>query len=318
MFLAITLILMWLTILIFWAEYLVKWAGSLAKKAWIPPLVIWLTVVAFWTSAPELIVNLFSALQWNTSLALWNILWSNIANILLILWFAWLFNELRVNKSTTRKEIPFALLAIVAIRIMSNDIFLDWWTKNILTRTDWLMLMWFFAVFMYYTVDLTRQWNDTTDEEIELYATRKSILFTLWWCVWLFLWGKLLVDNAVHIATVMGISERIIWLTIVAIWTSLPELATSLVAVRKGQTDIAIWNVVWSNIFNIFWILWLTSMITAIPLWNEVQFDIVICVFATLILFFTMFIDKKHHLQRRQSAILLTLYICYLCYLIFT
>lgn len=320
MLVSFLLIILWLGILLWWAEYLVKWAGSLSKKAGIPPLVIWLTVVAFWTSAPELIVNVYSALQWTTSLALGNILWSNIANILFILWVAWLFAELRVNHSTTRKEIPFSLLAVLALWIMANDILLDWWAGNMLTRTDGLILLWFFSIFMYYTVDLAKKdkpIDEDGEEEIETFPTRKSLLFTIGWCVGLFLGGKLLVDNAVNIATVMWVSERIIWLTIVAIWTSLPELATSVVAVRKWHTDIAIGNVVGSNIFNIFWILWITSVITPIQILPEAQTDILLAVLATLLLFFTMFIDKKHHIQKRQAAIMLIMYISYMGYLIF-
>lgn len=318
MLISFLLIILWLVILLWWAEYLVKWAGSLSKKVGIPPLVIWLTIVAFWTSAPELIVNVFSALQWTTSLALGNILWSNIANILFILGVAGLFAELQVNHSTTRKEIPFSLLAVIAIWIMANDILLDWWIGNVLTRTDWLILLWFFTIFMYYTIDLAKK--DTPidgEEEIEILPTRKSLLFTVGWCIGLFLGGKLLVDNAVNIATLMWVSERIIWLTIVAIWTSLPELATSVVAVRKWHTDIAIGNVVGSNIFNIFWILWVTSVIAPIDILPEAQTDIWLAIFATLLLFFTMFIDKKHHIQRRQAAIMLLIYIAYMCYLIF-
>ncbi len=317
MILSFFLIVVWLAILLWWAEYLVRGAWSLSRKAWIPPLVIGLTIVAFWTSAPELIVNVFSALQWTTDLAFWNIIWSNLANILLILWVAWLFSHLRVNHSTVRKEIPFSLLAVLAIFIMANDVFLDHAASDAITRTDWLILLWFFAIFMYYTVELSRQ--ETThddDDEISVYPNWLSWIYTLWWCVGLFLWGKLLVDNAVNIATLMGISERLIWLTIVAIWTSLPELATSVIAVKKWHTDIAIGNVVWSNIFNIFWILWVSSIIMPIPISSSAQIDIVLCILATVILFAALFIGKKHHLEKRQSAILFATYIAYMWYLI--
>jgi cation:H+ antiporter len=316
MLVSFVLLIIWLVILIYWADYLVKGAWSLSKKAGIPPLVVGLTVVAFWTSAPELVVNIFSALEWTTDLALGNIIGSNIANILLILWIAGLFGKMRVNRSTTWKEIPFSLLAILCIRVMGNDILLDGWALNVLTRTDGLILIWFFVIFMYYTFDLFRSGQQTVDEnEIETYPVRKSVLFTLWWCVGLFFWGKLLVDNAIDIATARGISERIIWLSIVAIGTSLPELATSVIAVRKGHTDIAIGNVVGSNIFNIFWILWVTSIISPIAVSASAQIDIMVCVFATLVLFFSIFTYKKHHLHRWQSGLLLAIYIAYMCYL---
>jgi cation:H+ antiporter len=316
MLISFFLLIIWLAILIFWADYLVKWAWSLSKKAGIPPLVVWLTVVAFWTSAPELIVNIFSALKWTTDLALGNIIGSNIANILLILWVAGLFGSMRVSRSTTRKEIPFSLLAVLAVRVMGNDILLDGWVMNVLTRTDGLALLWFFAIFMYYTVDLFRSGKQEIDEnEIETYPVRKSVLFTVWWCLGLFFWGKLLVDNAIDIATALGISERIIWLSIVAIGTSLPELATSVIAVKKWHTDIAIGNVVGSNIFNIFWILWVTSIISPIAVSSTAQIDIMVVVGATLLLFFAMFVGKKHHLHRWQSTILLVLYVVYMGYL---
>lgn len=314
---SIFFIIIWLVILIWWATYLVKWAGSLSKKIGIPPIVIGLTVVAFWTSAPELIVNVFSALQWTTELSFGNIMGSNIANILLILWVAWLFAELRVSRGTVQKEIPFSLLAVVVVWVMANDILLDGWTSNILTRTDGLVLLWFFLIFMYYTYELSRETTETNDDDTDVYPWRKSILFTVWWSIGLFLWGKLLVDNAIDVATIAWISERIIWLTIVAIWTSLPELATSLIAVKQGQTDIAIGNIVWSNIFNIFWILWVTSVIAPISISSGAQNDLILCIIATLILFIALFLGKKHHLQKGQSAILLMIYISYMGSLIF-
>jgi len=320
MILAIILLIVGLVILIFGADTLVKGASSISRKAGIPPIVIGLTIVAFGTSAPELIVNILSALKGSTDIAIGNIIGSNIANILLIGGIAALIVDLKVQKSTTWKEIPFALLAVVMVLIMGADKFLDGGNKNLLTRTDGLALIGFFIIFLYYTAQIAIGGKDSTekkeDDGIKTYSYLISILMTIGGLVGLFLGGNLLVENAIKIAKEAGLSEMFIGLTIVAIGTSLPELATSIIAARKGQDDIAMGNIVGSNIFNVFWILGLTSTIKSIPISSTAIVDIVICSLVTSTLFLFMFIGKKHKLQKWQGGFFVLSYIVYTVYLI--
>lgn len=312
------LFLIWFIILIKWADLLVSWASSIALKFKIAPIVVGLTIVAFGTSTPELSVNMFSALDWKTDLAIWNILWSNIANILLILWISSIIYPLRAQVSTIFKEIPFALLWVIVLLFMANDIIIDWWVSNIISRSEGLIFIWFFIVFLYYTFGIAKSWNiqSQEDDDIKELALWKSIIFIIIWLVGLTLWGKWIVDWAVIIAKWFGLSEAVIGLTVVAIWTSLPELATSVVAAMKKQTDIAIWNVVWSNIFNIFWILWLTATISPLPFNSSSNIDIFMTIFATLILFIVMFIWKKSIIERWQGILMVIIYFIYVWYLV--
>jgi len=317
MILSIILLLAGLAVLIAGAEALVRGASSISKKAGIPPIVIGLTIVAFGTSSPELVVNVFSAFQGTTDLALGNIIGSNIANILLILGISALVVDLKVQKSTTWKEIPFAFLAVLVLFAIANDKIIDRADGNILSRADGFVLLSFFAIFMYYIVELTRKGdNGAEQEEIKSYSVPVSIFLTAGGLLALFFGGKLLVDQAVALAQLAGLSEMLIGLTIVAVGTSLPEMATSIIAARRGQSDIAIGNIVGSNIFNVFWILGATSLIKPISINVGANFDIFVSLMATAILFFAMFVGKKHKLERWQGGVLLLTYILYIAYLI--
>lgn len=315
MFLSIFLIIIGLAILIGGAEFLVKGGASLGRKMGISSIVIGLTVVAFGTSAPELIVNLFSAIKGSADIAIGNIVGSNIANILLILGISALIRELSIKENTVRKEIPFALLAIVLVYVMGNDEFFDKSNFNAITRTDGFSLIAMFIVFMYYTFGLAK--IEAKEEKIKIYSYPKSILMVSAGILLLFGGGKVLVDNAIILARLAGLSEALIGLTIVAVGTSLPELATSVVAAIHKHDDIAIGNIVGSNIFNVFWILGLTGTILQLPFNPSVNFDVLICIAATFILFLAMFIGKKHKIERWQGGMFVLLYIAYVVYLIY-
>ncbi len=309
------LLIIGLVILIFGADYLVKGAASLSKRLGIPTLVVGLTVVAFGTSAPELIVNVMSALNGTTDIAVGNIIGSNITNILLILGLAALFTTLSVEKSTAWKEIPFAFLGVIVVFLVTQDIFLTGATENVISRSDGLLILGFFAIFLYYIFEIATKKNrqDTPEDqdEIQVFSTTKSILYTVLGLVGLFLGGKLLVENAVLIARFLGMSELLIGLTVVAIGTSLPELATTILAARNGQAGLAIGNVIGSNIFNIFWILGVTSIITPIPVNSNALFDIVGNGFATILLFLFMFVGERHKLEKRQGVLLIIVFVVY-------
>lgn len=311
MFLHLILFFIGLAILIYGADILVRGSASLSKKLGIPAIVIGLTVVAFGTSAPELVVNLVSAFNHNTDIAVGNIVGSNIVNILLILGISALITNLKVERNTTWKEIPFALLAICAVFFLTNDILFDKGVTNILSRIDGIVLLLFFTVFMAYIIGLAKQNTNESGQEIVVYKNITSVFYVVAGLGMLFLGGKMLVNEAVLFAQMAGMSEMLIGLTVVAIGTSLPELATSIIAARKGQADIAIGNIVGSNIFNIFWILGLTGTITPITVSAVAQFDILVCILVTLILFVSMFIGRKQQLGKFEGLLFLLLYITY-------
>ncbi|MFZ6036279.1 MAG: calcium/sodium antiporter [Patescibacteria group bacterium] len=316
MFIHVLLLLIGLGILIGGAEFLVRGASSVAKKYGISSLVIGLTIVAFGTSMPELVVNIFSAARGSADLAVGNVIGSNISNILLILGVAAVITPLAVKKSTTWKEIPFALLAVVLVLVMGNDVTTDGAARDLLSRTDGFLLISMFIIFMYYTVGMARSDTPEDTENIKMYSGLVAGAMIIGGLLALFFGGKLLVDQAVIMARLVGMSEALIGLTIVAIGTSLPELATSVVAAIHKQNDIAVGNIVGSNIFNIFWILGLTSTILPLPFNTNINVDVGVAVVATLALFATMFIGKKHTVQRWQGVGYLILFAGYMAYVI--
>ncbi|MDD3144479.1 MAG: calcium/sodium antiporter [Candidatus Gracilibacteria bacterium] len=312
------LFLIGFVILIKGADLLVSGASSIALKFKIPAIVVGLTIVAFGTSTPELAVNMFSAIDGKTDLAIGNILGSNIANILLILGISAIIYPLKAQKSTIFKEIPFALLGLIILFVMANDVMLDGGSSNIVSRTDGFVYLGYFLIFLFYTFGIAKNTPHSSDgdEDIKEIALGKSIIFIIVGLIGLTLGGKWIVDGAVEIATKFGMSESVIGLTVVAIGTSLPELATSVVAAMKKQTDIAIGNVVGSNIFNVFWILGLTATISPLPFNSTSNIDVFMSIFATLILFLIMFIGKKSIIEKWQGICMIIMYIAYIGYLV--
>jgi len=302
-------------ILIKGADYLVEGASSVGKQWGLSPLFIGLTIVAFGTSAPELFVNVVASLQGSTDIAVGNILGSNIANILLILGTSALIFPLTVNTSTVFKEIPLSLLAVVVLGVLVNDVFFSSALYNILSRGDGLILITFFIIFLYYTAGMRK--TQTQEMPIKQYNKHTSWLMIVGGLVALALGGKWIVDGGVFVATQLGLSEALIGLTIIAIGTSLPELATSAVAAYKQKTDIAIGNVVGSNIFNIFWVLGLSSLIRPIEFSSSLNFDIFTVVMVTLLLLVALHVGKKQILQWWEGYVFLICYLVYIAFLVY-
>lgn len=248
------------------ADFLVEGASSIAKRNRIPEIVIGLTIVSFGTSMPELIVNLLASFDGSSELAIGNVLGSNIANVLLILGVAALIKPLPIHKSIYFTELPISLFATVLLGFLANaDLFVD--VKGLtLSRYDGTILLFFFGLFMTY-IYVVAQSKDEIDEadQTNMLPRTKSILYIIGGSIGLFIGGKWVVDGAFEIALFFGLSETFIGLTVVAVGTSLPELVTSAVAARKGQSDMAVGNVVGSNIFNILWILGISSIIRPLP-----------------------------------------------------
>jgi len=309
------LLIVGFVILIAGAEFLVRGASSIARRFGISPIVIGLTVVAFGTSTPELAVNIFSALKGSSDIAIGNIIGSNIANILLILGVSSLVYPLVVKKNTVWKEIPFALLAVVLVYTMGNDSLFDGGSFNSITRTDGFSLIAIFIIFMFYIFGIAKTSGES--EKVVVYKTWIASLMTLGGIGALFLGGNILVNNAVILAQAAGLSEALIGLTIVAVGTSLPELATSVVAAIHKHNDIAVGNIVGSNIFNVFWILGLTATMLQLPFNPATNLDVLVSIGATVMLFMVMFIGKKRTLERWQGGLFILAYVVYIVYLIY-
>ncbi|NMB82072.1 MAG: calcium/sodium antiporter [Ignavibacteria bacterium] len=300
------------------ADLLVDGSSSIARKLNISNIVIGLTIVAFGTSAPEFIVNLFASINGNTEIAIGNVLGSNIANILLILGVASIIYPISAKRNTVLKEIPFSLLAALLVAITANDVLIDGSSFSAITRIDGLVFLGFFIIFLYYSFSITKSDADINEMPVKELSYLKSIAYILLGLTGLVLGGKWIVDGAVTIAESFNVSQSLIGLTVVAVGTSLPELATSAVAAYKKQTDIAIGNVVGSNIFNVFWILGSSAVIRPLPFNTASNADILVNVVASIILFFAMYVGKKHVLERWQGIILLLFYFSYITYLVTT
>jgi cation:H+ antiporter len=314
MLIQIALLLVGLVLLVKGADWLVDGASVFAKKHNVSDLAIGLTIVAFGTSAPELVVNVVAASGNYPDIVFGNIIGSNNFNLFAILGIAGLITPLAVQSSTVWKEIPFSLLAALLLFILANNFLFS--GDPVLTRYDGIILMALFAGFLYYVA--TQLKSDPSADKIpnKDYSNLKISLLILGGLAGLVLGGKLVVDNAVAMAQSLGVSEKIIGLTIVAAGTSLPELATSVVAAMKKNADIAIGNIVGSNIFNIFLILGVSAIIR--PLDYNVSFntDLYLLAGGTIFLFFAMFTGKRHRLDRWEAMLLLAVYLGYTSYLV--
>lgn len=304
-------------ILIKGADLLVSGASSIASKFNISNLAIGLTVVSLGTSAPELLVNIMSATKGYNDAAFGNVLGSNNFNLLLILGISGIIFPLVVQRKTVQYEVPISIGAILLLFVLVNDQMVWGGATNDLSRFDSALLLGFFGLFMLYVVRTMKSASDYGDgEPIKIYPTSLSVGYIAVGLAMLLGGGKLAVENAVSLAQYFGLSERLIGLTVLAAGTSLPELATSAVAAFKKNTDIAIGNVVGSNIFNICLILGTTGMINPMPYNMALNFDMTIVLTGSLLLMLFMFTLSQRKLDRLEAVVLLTGYIIYTVYLI--
>lgn len=321
------------TILVKGADYLVSGSSAIAKKFNISELVIGLTIVAFGTSMPELVVNVVASLQGASQLAIGNILGSNVSNILLVLGVTAVIYPLTVKKTTIIGEIPFALFAVFILALLLNDSIFGFSSRvSGLDLADGLILLIFFAIFIYYTFTISQPDKRHTPNFIKKFLSlnekldhtkfggdqfkemtyRMSAILIIIGLAGLTLGGKLIVDSAVYIASFFGMSEFAIGVTVVAIGTSLPELVTSVVAATKKKSDIAIGNIVGSNIFNILWILGISALIRPVIFDFRNNIDLTFNFGATLLLLIGLFFSKSHTLGRIWGVVFIALYIIYI------
>lgn len=299
--------------LIFGANWLVDGASALAKKYKVSDLVIGLTIVAFGTSAPELVVNSIASVKGYSDIVLGNIVGSNNFNLFIILGLSGLILPIKVQSSTAWKEIPISLFVSVLLLFLLNDFVFTGTSYS--SRLDGLIMLVLFFLFLYYVFNQMK--NDPQTVTIE---NQKSTV-KIWGLITiglggLILGGQLVVVNSVEIANALGVSEKIIGLTIVAAGTSLPELVTSIVAATKKNSDIAIGNVIGSNIFNILLILSISSIIRPIEYNPKFNLDLLILIGGTVFLFTSMLTGQRKRLDRWEAGILFGFYIIYTGYLV--
>lgn len=310
-----------IALLIKGADYLVDGAGSIARRLGVSTLVIGLTVVAFGTSAPELAVNILSATSGNTDIALGNINGSNIANILLVLGITAYIASVPVKSRTVIKEVPFMLLSGLILVVVMADSFLGDSNIAIISRTDGLLLLGFFAIFIYYLFLSSKSTPAAKIEKTKMPLWKSSGL-TLMGLIGLGLGGQLTVSGATGIAGAAGISDSLIALTIIAIGTSLPELVTAVVATRKGDTDLAVGNVIGSVIFNILLVIGVTSLIAPIAVNSINIVDALVALGAMALLFIAIHVgngflkDPNKDISKKEGLVFIALYIVYIVYIV--
>lgn len=316
-----------LILILLGANGLTDGAASMAKRFRIPPIVIGLTIVAFGTSAPELTVSVSSALKGSADIAIGNVVGSNIFNTLMIVGCTALFAPIVITRNTLRKEIPLCILSSIVLLICANDVFLDKASENILNRVDGLLLLCFFVIFMGYTFAIASKpatieqpaEHPVIEEETEIKSLPwwKSILYIIGGLAALIYGGQLFVDGATGIARNLGVSESIIGLTLVAGGTSLPELATSIVAALKKNPEIAIGNVIGSNLFNIFFVLGCSASITPLHLSGITNFDLFTLVGSGILLWLFGLFFAKRTITRIEGGIMILCYVAYTVVLIY-
>lgn len=310
------LLIVGFALLIKGADWFVDGASKIAKILRISPLLIGLTIVAFGTSSPEATVSILAALDGSAEVSLGNVIGSNIFNITLVVGLTALLNPLKVESETIRKEIPFTLLGSTVLLVLISDVALQGFTENLITRSDGLIFLLIFSIFMYYIFEVARNSRDKMEvqEESEKATWGKNSIRTVIGLAAIIFGGELVVRNSTEIAVSLGMSETLVGLTIVAIGTSLPELVTSIMAAIKKQSEIALGNIVGSNIFNIFFVLGTSSLITPLPVNGKVFVDIGLMLILTVILL--VFSRTNYRIGKIEGSFLAVAYVLYLVFII--
>lgn len=316
-FVNILLIIVGFVLLIKGADSMISGASSLAKRFNISDIAIGLTVVAMGTSAPELVVNMISGAAGHNEVVYGNIIGSNIFNLFLILGIAAVIYPITVEKNALWKEIPYSLLATIVFFVLVNDVLFFGAEENSLTALESSLLIFMFGLFLLYIFFNMKETGDIEVlDDIEIYSNLKTTLLIVGGIFGLSLGGKLIVDNAVEMATVFGVSQKMIGLTILAAGTSLPELATTAVAAFQKKSDLAIGSIVGSNIFNLLLVLALTGIISGPLVYDSVlNVDLILIMVGTFMLFVFMYTLDKYKIDRMEGVLYLVGFVCYNYYL---
>lgn len=294
------------------SDMLVSGSVNLAKFLKIPTLVIGLTVIAIATGVPEIAISISSSLKGSNGLLLGNLLGSNLFNILFILGLIALIRPLYIKKEIILKNYVFALLSCIVLLVVASDAILLDNKINLITRSEGILLLLFAFIFSYSTV-LDATLNKKSKIETSKFSF-KDVLYIVLGIVLIALSAEVIVNSCVNISKYLGVSEDLIGLTIIAVGTNLPELVTSIVAVKKGESDIAIGNLVGTNIYNIFLILGLSSTINPITISTNAYIDIIILTITSFIVY--IFIRHKKDINKIEGITMILLYIIYIVYVV--
>lgn len=309
---SIILIVIGLILLIKCADWFVDGCSNVAKSLGIPSLIIGLTIVAFGTSAPEAAVSVTASIKGMNDISLGNVVGSNLCNLLLVLGVSGLFGSLTAKRKIITRDFVYAIFASLVLLILSYSFFINGGPEGVITRTNGLTLLCFLGIYLYALIGDALRSVRTKEEKTEF--NPKDIVLIIVGIIGIILGGQLVVNSATDIANMLNVSQNVIALTIVAIGTSLPELVTSVVASRKGEVDIAIGNVVGSNIFNVFFILGLSSSISPITYGFDSFIDIIVALVASIIVYVLLLINKR--IGNKKGIILLGLYAIYMVYIL--
>ncbi len=311
---AVIWLLVGLALVLWGANALTDGSSSIASRLGVSDLVIGLTVVAFGTSTPELVISIVSAVNGSAPLAVGNTIGSNIFNILAIIGITALVRPIKVERTIMTTELPILLLSSVVIWALGNSSWINGFGNNIISRTDGIFLLLAFALFMRHTLAAarTQQQTPTEGQNNREMPVWRSILYIVLGLTALIFGGDRFVAGASSIAIKAGISEGVVGLTIVAIGTSLPELATSVVAAIKGKPGLAVGNVIGSNIFNIFMVLGITSTISPLPFKGIDNMDLGTLLVASILFYLFAWVYKKRTITRLEGMVLLLCYIAYM------
>ena len=315
MFLQIILLIIGFVVLIKGADIFVDGASSLALNFKLSKMLIGLTIVAFGTSAPEFAVSVKSIMSNNSDMVLGNVIGSNILNILLIIGICSLIKPVVVKSNTVKKELPIVILiSSLLFFVIKDDLFVN--SVNMVSRNDGFIILLFFAIFIYYLISIVRNKKDNDGDEYALYSIKKSLLFTVLGIAAIILGSNTVVDSASNIATRLGVSQKMIALTVVAFGTSLPELVTSIVSIKKNEQEILVGNIVGSNIFNIGMVLGLpVAMFGGIKAVGFNMIDLVVLLLSAILLFLCSF--KNYKITKWNGILMLITFTIYYSFVIF-
>jgi len=306
-----------LLLILLGANGLTDGGAALAKRFHISDIVIGLTIIAFGTSAPELTVSVSSALKGSADIAIGNVVGSNIFNTLMIVGCTAMVAPILVTRNTLIHEIPLCILAALALFFCASDVLIDGSPFDVISRSDGLILLGFFAIFISYTFAIARKDGEEDPEQKVLpMPLWKALLWIVGGLAMLIIGGNFFVDGATSIARSLGVSESIIGLTLVAAGTSLPELATSIVAAMKKNPEMAIGNAIGSNLFNVFFVLGCTASVTPLHPAGITLVDLLMLIGSSMLLWIVAFFIKKRTITRWEGAFMVACFVAYTVYLI--
>lgn len=311
------LLLAGLVLLVKGADFFVDGSSSIAVKLKVPSLIIGLTIVAFGTSAPEAAVSIIAGVKGQNDIAMGNVIGSNLFNLLAVIGICAAIRPINIKKEIIAREYPFSMLAVFALIVLSGDLYLGEGNANVLSRSDGIILLMFFGVFLYSVMStaLDSIKNSPPEENVQpKYTIGKAVIFSILGLAGIIGGGQLVVNSATEIAYAFGISEALVALTIVAVGTSLPELVTSIVAAKKGESDMAVGNVVGSNIFNVYFVLASSSAIHPLNISMENIIDLIILMSVMILVYIFCITQRK--VSRAEGIILVSLYIAYMVYIV--